>query len=350
MKALANLEGLDVHVVTLEPNRTTVVVEQDKNFTIHRLPGSRWPQILDIHAGPGRKKLLKYIMELRPDVLHTHETYGLGLGDVSILHVFTVHGFDHANIVADSAKHAWIRSVLWKYVEKRGLSKQKHIISISPYVKKMIEPLTNATIYDIDNPVDERFFNISRRNENGRILFSGWISERKNTLGSVEAFAQIASRFKQATLVIAGHAKELHYFQRVKQSIKDYGIGERVEILGYINHEDLEEELAKASIFLLPSRQENAPMAISEAMAAGVPVITSNRCGMPYMVEDKKTGFLIAPESIEQIADRLTALLEDKQLCQKMGQAGRETAMKRFHPKAVAEKTLTVYKQISNNL
>ena len=49
----------------------------------------------------------------------------------------------------------------------------------------MIEPLTKAKIYDIDNPVDEKFFNIKRRPEVGRILCVGWINERKNTLGSV---------------------------------------------------------------------------------------------------------------------------------------------------------------------
>jgi len=349
VKALAQLDDLDVHIVTLELGRTKIAVEQDGDVTVHRLPGSRWPQILDIHIGPGRRRLVRYITYLRPDVLHIHETYGLALGDFPIPHVFTVHGFDHANLVADSTRFAWLRSSLWKLAERRGFAKQKHIISITPYVRKMIEPLTHACIYDIDNPVDERFFEIERRPEAGRILCVGWVNERKNTLGSLEAFAHIAARHPEAKLIIAGESKETGYLGRVKQSIKQHGIDNRVEILGHINHIQLEEELAKASVFLLPSRQENSPMAIAEAMAAGIPVIASDRCGMPYMVADGQTGFLIDPESTDQIAQRLSQLVSSQQLCQQMGRAGRQVAMERFHPHIVAQKTRAVYRRISTS-
>lgn len=349
VRTLAQLDDLDVHIVTLERKRTKIAVEQDGDVTVHRLPGSRWPQILDILAGPGKKQLVSYIMDLKPDILHTHETYGLGLGTISIPHVFTIHGFDHANIVANCAKFGWIRSRLWKLVERRGLAAQRHIISISPYVKEMIEPLTRANIYDIDNPVDERFFKITRLPEPGRILCVGWVNERKNTLGAVEAFAGIAGRYEEAKLVIAGEPEESEYFNRVKQIIEQYEIGDRVELLGHINHVQLEHELARASVFLLPSRQENSPMAIAEAMAAGIPVIASNRCGMPYMIKEGQTGFLIDPESTEQIVQRLTQLVGSQQLCQQMGQAGHQTAMERFHPHVVALRTKAVYERICEN-
>lgn len=349
VKALAQLDDLDVQVVTLEYNRKEIAVEKDDAITVHRLPRSHWPEMLDIFVGPGRRRLVHYIMELKPDILHTHETFGLGLGTLSIPHVFTVHGFDHANLIADSAKHAWFRSHLWKHAERRGLSTQKHIISITPYVQTMIETQTHAHIYEIDNPVDERYFKIARCPKPGRILCVGWINERKNTLGSVEAFAHIADCFAKAKLVIAGEAKETEYLNRIQQSIKKHAIADRIEMLGHINHEQLMEELAKASVLLLPSRQENAPMAIAEAMAAGIPVIASNRCGMPYMVEEGRTGFLIDPESTDEIANRLVKLVGSHQLCKQMGRAGRQVAMKRFHPRVVAQKTRAVYRQICTN-
>lgn len=345
-RALARFDDLEVHLVTLERTQDRVVVSQDGRITIHRLPGSRWPQMVDILVGPGRRRLLDCLADLKPDVVHIHETYGLGLGDLTIPCVFTVHGFDHANLTADSAKFGWIRSSLWKQVERRGFAAHQHIISITPYVRKMIEPLTKARIYDIDNPVDDRFFQIERQAEPGRILCVGWINERKNTLGSVEAFARIAPRYPKAKLVIAGQAKEEEYLQQVQQSIDRHALADRIEMLGHINHARLLQELARAGVFLLPSRQENAPMAIAEAMAAGVPVIAANRCGMPYMVEEGRTGFLIDPESTEQIADRLGQLVSAPELCRQMGQAGRQVAQERFHSLAVAEKTAAVYRQI----
>ncbi|MBW7992319.1 MAG: glycosyltransferase family 4 protein [Planctomycetes bacterium] len=346
VKALAQLDDLDVHIITLEQKRTKISVEQDGDVTVHKLPGSRWPQILDIFVGPGKKQLVSYIKDLKPDILHTHETYGLGLGTFSIPHVFTVHGFDHANIIADSAKFGWLRSKLWKRMERRGLAAQKHIISITPYVRKMIEPLTGANIYDIDNPVDERFFNIKHQPEPGRILCVGWISERKNTLGAVEAFAAVTGRYAQAQLVIAGEPKEAEYYNRVKRCIDNNRLGNRVELLGHINHTQLEQELARTSVFFLPSRQENSPMAIAEAMATGIPIIASNRCGMPYMISEGKTGFLIDPESTDQITQRLIQLVGSQQLCQQIGLAGRHMALERFHPNAVALRTKAVYEKI----
>jgi len=81
-------------------------------------------------------------------------------------------------------------------------------------------------------------------------------------------------------------------------------------------------------------------------MAAGVPVITSNRCGMPYMVEDNKSGFLIEPADEPQIAERLTRLLGNAELRRSMAARSLEIAKERFHPAAVARKTMRVYQGI----
>jgi glycosyltransferase involved in cell wall biosynthesis len=165
-------------------------------------------------------------------------------------------------------------------------------------------------------------------------------------LGAVAAFACVAGHVPEARLIVAGEAKEAEYLDRVKGSVEHHKIGRQVEMLGHIDHARLMEELAKASVFLLPSRQENSPMAIAEAMAAGIPAIAANRCGMPYMVEENKTGFLIDPESMEEIAERLERLVSSPELCKQMGQTASRVAMERFHPSSVAEKTRAVYRRI----
>ena len=78
-------------------------------------------------------------------------------------------------------------------------------------------------------------------------------------------------------------------------------------------------------------------------MAAGVPVVTSNRCGMPFQVTDGETGFLVDPLDSADIAARLTALLTDAARCERFGTRGREVAWARFHPSVVARQTLDVY-------
>jgi glycosyltransferase involved in cell wall biosynthesis len=150
----------------------------------------------------------------------------------------------------------------------------------------------------------------------------------------------------KGTLAVAGEAKIPSYKERLLQEIQNLGIVGRVELLGHISREQLESELRRTSILLLPSLQENAPMAISEAMAASIPVVTSNRCGMPYMVENGESGFLVDPTNSVQIGERLKELLLSPELCQKMGVRGREIAMARFHSDVVATKTRAVYESV----
>lgn len=92
----------------------------------------------------------------------------------------------------------------------------------------------------------------------------------------------------------------------------------------------------------LPSLQENDPMAISEAIAASIPVLTSNRCGLPYIIADGEPEYLVDPLDSIQIGARLKELFLTPELCRRMVAKGREIAMARFHPDVVAAKTWKV--------
>ena len=85
-------------------------------------------------------------------------------------------------------------------------------------------------------------------------------------------------------------------------------------------------------------------MGIAEAMAAGVPVVASDRCGMPYMVRHGETGFLVDPQDVEELAARLAVLLGDPGRRRRMGELARTLARDRFHPDVVARRTLDVYR------
>ena len=313
-RALASLPDMEVHVLTLEKTRRDVHVFEELGATIHRLPGSGWPQMLDVIRGPGRSRLRKYILDLAPDVVHSHETYGLGLDPLPVPHVFTVHGFDHANIPTERRPLAWLRAPLWRRVEAWGLARQHYIISITPYVRQHITPLTRARIFDIDNPIDPACFEVRRSEVSGRVFFAGWISHRKNPLTLVRAFARVVDRGIDATLHLAGEEKDPRYSAELRAAVETSGVSDRVRLLGRVAPDEIRRQLGAASVFVLPARQENAPMAISEALAAGVPVIASNRCGMPFMVDEGKTGFLVEPDDVHGLADRIALVLQNGQL------------------------------------
>ena len=116
-------------------------------------------------------------------------------------------------------------------------------------------------------------------------------------------------------------------------------------LLGALPTSDVRTELARASVFALVSLEEGAPMGIEEAMAVGLPVVTSNRCGMPYMVRHAETGYLVDPNNAGEITSRLAFLLKNDSLRLRMGEKAREMALDRFHPDGVARRTREVYSQ-----
>jgi glycosyltransferase involved in cell wall biosynthesis len=340
--------GIQLEVVTLEKSRRQLKVEEKEGLRIHRLPASNWPMVADVMLGPGRALIQKYIASLKPDLVHFQESYGLGISELRGPTLFTIHGFDSLNLPTQQSRFWPIRCLMWRGVEKIGLGRQRFIISISPYVRKKIEKESRAEIFDIENAISEKFFRITRREIPGTILFAGWINPRKNLLGLIKAFAKLLEFGVSATLNVAGEAqpKYKEYVQEVRRTIGALGLEGKVRLLGRLNQAEVAKELSQASILVLPSRQENAPMVIAEALAAGVPVIASNLCGIPYMIQNGQNGHLVDPEDTEEMAGRIAKVMMDTDLRQKMSTAARRAARSRFHPDAVADKTIEVYRHV----
>ena len=344
VRGLAQLEGLATAVVTTDPDVTTPRVEDVDGVEVHRLPrASR--NVLTEAVGPGRRQMRQYLLKLAPDVVHAHDVYGLMVQGLRLPRVFTVHGFIHADTLVSGQPLARIRSWIWRWFEVAGWADQPHIISISPYVRERLRGLTTATIHDIENPVAEAFFSIDRAEAAGTILCAAVIAPRKNTMALVEALARLVARGVDARLRLAGPVVESGYGQRLDERVAELGLGDRVRRLGAVPSVNIRQELARASVFALASLEENAPMGIAEAMAAGVPVVTSNRCGMPYMVREGESGFLVEPGDVDEIAERLGQIIGDDALRSRMSARSRAIAEDHFHPLRIARRTQDVYER-----
>ena len=346
VRALARLPELEIDVVTSEPGLARTEHERVDGAAVHRLPRTA-SRILWEAVGPGRRQMGLHLGVLRPDVIHSHDVYGLMVQGIPVPRVFTVHGFIHADTRLSGETFPRLRSWLWRLLETRGWADQHHVISISPYVRERLAGYVRGRVHDIENPVAEAFFEVGRREEEGTIFCAGLIERRKNTLVLVEALARLRARGVPARLRLAGAAREPDYARRLAESLSAAGLADHVDILGPLSSTAVRDELARASVFALVSLEENAPMGIAEAMAAGVPVVASNRCGMPYMVRHGESGFLVDPLDGEDVADRLATVLTDPARRRTMGDVGMSLARERFHPDVVARRTLGVYLEAS---
>jgi glycosyltransferase involved in cell wall biosynthesis len=342
ISALAKFSDLELHVVTGDVTSSVPLLTSWQAVTIHRLPW-RGRRMLSAAIGPMRRQVSDYVTALSPEVIHSHDIYGLMVKGVGISRVLTIHGFIHGDTLVGGHSLAWIRSYLWRHFETAGWADQPHIISISPYVRERLAGIATGVIHDIDNPIAESFFHLIRHEQKGTVFSAAAICQRKNTLMLIEAFARLVRAGVASTLRLAGSVTEPAYGERVRDRIRALSLDNRVALLGQISSTQVLDELATASVFALVSLEENSPLSIEEAMAAGVPVVTSNRCGMPYMVRDGETGFLVDPNDPRDIADRLSDLLTNETRRVAMGTYSRNIARDRFHPERVAHRTRDVY-------
>lgn len=349
VKALAEFGDLEIDVITTRQNCYLEKKGDWGGVRIHRLSWAGG-SMLGNAIGPGRRQMQEYLSKIKPDVIHSHDTYGLMVKGMCIPRVFTIHGFIYGDVLVSNKRFASFRSRIWRWFETSGWADQPNIISISPYVRERLRGIATGAIYDIDNPISEDFFNIERKEQKGIIFCAAMISPRKNTLALVEAVAKLVDSGLDVTLRLAGSTSDRDYVRHVRNRIKQKGLEKRVFILGRLETIQIREELSGAGIFALTSLEENSPMGIEEAMAAGVPVVTSNRCGMPYMVRDGESGFLVDPKNPEEIAQRLKQIFHDDKLRCSMGVKGREIAMDRFHPAKVAARTRDVYIRALNGI
>jgi glycosyltransferase involved in cell wall biosynthesis len=125
----------------------------------------------------------------------------------------------------------------------------------------------------------------------------------------------------------------------------ELGLGGRAALLGPLSTEQLLEEYRLASLFVLPSAQETSPMVIAEAMAAGVPVVATRVGGVPYLVEDGATGFLVDVGDIDALARRIASLIADDDVRGAVGGAARSRARERYRPVDVAARVRAVYEE-----
>jgi glycosyltransferase involved in cell wall biosynthesis len=345
VRSLSAYSGLDIDVLTLCSSVTEAVIENWGKVKIHRLPKPAGSELVTA-IGKSKKLIEDYIQQLKPDLIHAHDTYGIMVQDIDIAKAFTVHGFIYGDTLFSQGKFRWLRSKIWEKIEKRSWSKQPNIISISPYVRERVSPISNAIIYDIDNPISDAFFKLTRDEKPGRIFTSAVICPRKNTLQLVKAVKLLVDEGADVELRIAGSVGDKDYMKEMLDFIGTNNLDKHVQILGRISTQEVMQELIHSSIYALASLEENSPMGIEEAMAVGVPVVTSNRCGMPYMVKNGETGYLVNPFDEKDIANKFKRILNNNELKNAMAQKSIELALDLYHSDSVARRTYAVYQEL----
>lgn len=293
-----------------------------------------------------RRRFQSLLRRYRPDLIHAQGADVSGYLAVRSGYptVVTIHG-----ILAECAKLR--SSLIWRLREKAQawmteefvIERAKNIIAISPYVSRYYASRLKANVFDVPNAIAPSYFGLIRRPEPGRILFAGRISTGKGLTDLVQAIARRPEIADQ--VLLAGAAADGEYVSELKSLIARSVRGDRIKLLGLLDEQALLEEMARASILVLPSYQETAPMVIQQAMAARLPVVATRVGGVPDLIEHEVSGLLFDPGDVDELARLLLRMREDPGLGERLAAAAHRTATESFESDRVAEATVAAYRE-----
>lgn len=316
--------------------------EYDLSFVESYCDGSKAKKLKKACSGYG--KFVKELLFHKPDIVHIHSSFGPSFyrklpfiylarwrGIRIINHI---HGaeFDAFYVQASKRKRKWI---------EKAYAQCDVLVVLSEEWKERIGTIVSADKIE----VIENYCHIPELKEELRkkqILFLGEIGERKGCYDLPKIYEKIVQKVGEIPLIIAGDGE----VERLKKDFLERKLLDKVSFPGWIRGEEKERMLQESTFFLFPSYNEGMPMAVLEAMAYGLGIVTGNVGGIPKLIEDGVSGYLCVPGDIDGISDKMITLIlqdEHRKLC---GKNARKKAMEEYSFEAHTNKIRTLYESL----
>jgi N-acetyl-alpha-D-glucosaminyl L-malate synthase BshA len=283
------------------------------------------------------------------DILHVHYAIPHAisahlakqiLGSTRLKVITTLHGTDITLVGRDES---------YLPITKFGIEVSDGVTAVSEWLREETAKNfdTNKEIEVIPNFVDPSRF---RRDRSACALFGASTEKlicHVSNFRPVKRIMDVLAVFKRVTrvipsqLVMIGDGPDR---SRAEAFCREHHLRERVFFLG--NVPNLEEIVGASDLFLLPSEAESFGMAALEAMASEVPVIATRSGGLPEVVVDGESGFLLSVGDVDAMAVRAIEILSNPDLQQRLGRAGRHTAETKFHESRIVPVYRRFYERV----
>jgi rhamnosyl/mannosyltransferase len=233
------------------------------------------------------------------------------------------------HLIVTSPTYLEISPFLQRYREKTSIIPAP----VNPYYLTPIEDTHQAKA------------NLGFNAQNPLILFVGRLVPYKGLDTLLQAFKQILSHKPTTQLAIVGSGPQLTKLQEISQQL---GISNSVHFLGILPRRKLRDAYTACDVFVLPSRSRSEAFGIVllEAMARAKPVVATNVGGIPYVVNNGKTGLLVPPSDQTRLAEVITQLLSNPQTRLRLGQAGHQRVTKHFTRPPITRKLEELYRTL----
>lgn len=249
--------------------------------------------------------------------------------------------------------HLENRPVKWfnKFLERRSLNKCNGMISVSEFTgnltKELFDLKTNFTV--IPNAIDvAQFEAIPTTSNTETILYFGTLIRKKGLLELPFIFNEVIKINPNAKLILVGKdASDITTKSastwRLMKPLFDGNAIKNVSYLGSVPYSEIKKIIQEATLCVFPTFAEALPVSWLEAMAVEKPIVASNIGWASEVIDDGKNGFLVHPKNHKKFADKIVALLKDRELAIDFGKQARIKVTTHFSITVVAQKSVAYY-------
>lgn len=209
--------------------------------------------------------------------------------------------------------------------------------------RKFSEIYPKNKIHVLANPVHvELFQSVERFNMKGNhtLLFLGWIIPGKGVYDIVDIIPEVVNDFPDVKFLFAGN-KEI---DKLKSLIQDRGLKPHAKVLGWVEGETKIQLLRSSRLLLLPTYTEGIPNVLLEAMACGLPAITTPVGGIPSFFQEGVNGYYVRPGDKEGLRNLISSLLYDDDECTRLSVATSRSASERFDVNIIGRELEQIYR------
>lgn len=332
-------KGIEVHLISLPNHEERKENKISNKVKIYYLPirGSKGYYFNYFSF----KKLVKII---NPELINVH--YASGYGTLARLINFkkTLLNVWGSDIYIFPNESFFKRKIL-----EKNMKKIKYIASTSSVMAKETNKYTSKKIFITPFGVNTQLFKPLKikKNKEMTIGIVKTLEEKYGVIYLIIAFKKIIDKGYNVKLLIYG---EGDLRKKLEELCRTFKISKSVTFKGFIDNNKVPEAINAMDIFCVPSLSESFGVAAVEAMACGIPVISSDAEGLTEVMEDNVTGYIIPKKSSEKIAEKIIDLLKNKKKRKEFGENGRKRVLELYDWNKNVENMLEVYKKITDGV
>lgn len=298
--------GHEVHVITSHDAGLPELSEEN-GFYIHRIA---WPKIRFIGIVTFWAKICLTIRKIKPDIVHSQSLLS-GIPGWAVKKILKI-----PYVVWGQGSDVYLPGRFTRMTSKPILQNADAALALTEDMKQKMQDICGREISVVPNGIDIKRFKISssggkKAGNSKTIIFVGRLHPVKGVQYLIEAMAIIHREMPDVKLVIVGDGTERLRLEELRENLDLNGC---IQFAGQVPQERIPKIMHQADIFALPSLSESFGIVIIEAMAAGLPIVTTNVGGLPELIKNWENGFVVEPKNPEAIAEKILLILNNNDL------------------------------------